>query len=102
MPSPFSIDEVAAIAALAHLDLDPAELELYARQLRNILAHVEEVQQIDTTGVPPTAHVVGCQPSERVDEVSPSLDTQEALANAPERGDSPRGGGFFKVPRVIT
>ena len=53
----FTRDEVAAIAALANLELDDDELDLFARQLGDILAYADEVQQIDTTGVPPTASV---------------------------------------------
>ena len=49
---------MAAIAALANLELDPSEIELFARQLGDILAYADEVQQIDTTGVPPTTSVV--------------------------------------------
>ena len=101
MPSGFSRDEVVAIAMLANLELESAEIELFARQLGDILTHVEEVQKIDTAGVPPTASVVTRHPSERPDEVSPSLDIADALANAPDREESPRGGGFFRVPRVI-
>jgi aspartyl-tRNA(Asn)/glutamyl-tRNA(Gln) amidotransferase subunit C len=101
MPSAFSTDDVSAIAALAHLDLEANEIELFVRQLRDILAHVEEVQSVDTAGVPPTTTVITAEPSERPDQVVPSLEVGEVLANAPERAESPRGGGFFKVPRVI-
>jgi aspartyl-tRNA(Asn)/glutamyl-tRNA(Gln) amidotransferase subunit C len=101
VPSGFSRDEVAAIATLAHLELEPSEIDVFARQLGDILAHVEEVQKIDTTGVPPTASVVTRHPAERPDEVLPSLDIADALANAPEGDEVSRGGGFFRVPRVI-
>ena len=55
MPAAFTRDQIAAIAALAQLELDAAEIDLFARQLGDILAYAEQVQQIDTTGVPPTA-----------------------------------------------
>ena len=45
--------QVEAVAALAHLELEPGEVELFARQLGDILAHASELQQLDTTGVPP-------------------------------------------------
>ncbi|MCU1384352.1 MAG: gatC [Acidobacteria bacterium] len=98
MPADFSRDQIAAIAALAHLELDPSELDLFARQLGDILAYAEVVQQIDTTGVPPTASVVVQHAVDRADEVRPSLDRDEVLAGAP---DAARDAGFFKVPRVI-
>ena len=98
MPGQFSRAQVEAIAALAHLELDPSEVELFARQLGDILAYADQVQQIDTAGVPPTAHVVTRHRADRPDEVAPSLDRRDALANAP---DAAIGAGFFRVPRVI-
>ena len=98
MPGGFTHDEVAAIAALANLELDASEIELFARQLGDILAYADQVQQIDTTGVPPTASVVVRLATDRPDEVRPSLDRDDALANAP---DAALDAGFFKVPRVI-
>jgi len=98
MPSVFSREQVAAVAALAHLDLEPEELDLFARQLGRILAYADEVQRVDTTGVPPTATVATARAVDRADEVRPSLAVEDALANAP---DAAVDAGFFKVPRVI-
>lgn len=98
MPPDFSREQVAAVAALAHLELEPAELDLFARQLGRILAYADEVQRVDTTGVPPTATVATTRAVDRADEVRPSLDREDALANAP---DAALDAGFFKVPRVI-
>jgi len=98
MPSGFTREQVAAIAALAHLELDIAEIDLFAHQLGDILAAVEAVQQVDTTGVPPTASVVTRHAADRPDDVRPCLDREDALANAP---DPALEAGLFKVPRVI-
>jgi aspartyl-tRNA(Asn)/glutamyl-tRNA(Gln) amidotransferase subunit C len=98
MSSGFTREQVAAIAALANLRLEAAELDLFARQLGDILAYAAEVQQIDTTGVPPTATVGTRHAADRDDEVQPSLDRETALAAAP---DPAVDAGFFKVPRVI-
>ena len=98
MPAGFTRDQITAIAALAHLELDASEIDLFTRQLGDILAYAEVVQQIDTTGVPPTASIVARHPADRPDEVRPSLDRDEALAAAP---DGALDDGFFKVPRVI-
>ena len=98
MSAEFSRQQVAAIAALAHLELDAAELDLFARQLSDILAYAEEVQQVDTAGVPPTASVVTRDAVERDDAIRSSFDPATALANAP---DPAPAAGLFKVPRVI-
>jgi aspartyl-tRNA(Asn)/glutamyl-tRNA(Gln) amidotransferase subunit C len=98
MPAQLSSDQVSAIAALANLELDPSEIELFGRQLGEILAYADQVQGIDTTGVPPTASVGTYHASDRPDGVQPSLDRRDALANAP---DPALEAGFFKVPRVI-
>jgi aspartyl-tRNA(Asn)/glutamyl-tRNA(Gln) amidotransferase subunit C len=94
----FSRAQVEAIAALAHLELDETELDLFGRQLGDILTYVDQLQRIDTTGVPPTASVVSAHAADRDDEVRPSLDRRDAIANAP---DAAREAGLFRVPRVI-
>ena len=100
MPSEFTRAQVEAIAALANLELAPDEVDLFARQLGDILTYAGEVQRIDTTGVPPTAYGVAHASVDRPDEVVPSLPVDDVLANAPEPARA-RDGGFFKVPRVI-
>jgi aspartyl-tRNA(Asn)/glutamyl-tRNA(Gln) amidotransferase subunit C len=98
VPSTISRDEVAAIAALANLELEPTELDLFARQLGEILEYAKQVQQVDTSGIVPTASVLTRHALDRADEVRPSLDLGDALANAP---DAAWDAGLFKVPRVI-
>src|SRR5688572_22264769 len=98
MPTGFSRADVQAIAALAHLELDDKELDLYARQLGEILEYAVQVQRVDTTGVAPTASLVAREARDRPDQIQPSLDRDAALANAP---DASREAGLFKVPRVI-
>ena len=98
MPVAFSRSQIEAIAALAHLRLDDDEIELYSRQLGDILDYANQVQNIDTTGVPPTASVVTRHEADRPDTVSPSLDRASALGNAP---DAALEAGLFRVPRVI-
>ena len=98
MPSEFTRAQVEAIAALAYLELDPPEVDLLARQLADILTYAEQVQQVDTAGVPPTSSVATSRSSDRPDEVHPSLDLNDAIASAP---DPAREAGLIKVPRVI-
>jgi aspartyl-tRNA(Asn)/glutamyl-tRNA(Gln) amidotransferase subunit C len=98
MPAGFTRSDIERIAALAYLELDAAEIDLFARQLGDILAYAEEVQRIDTTGVPPTAAVVTRHATDRPDETRPSLDRDDALGAAPDPADA---AGLFRVPRVI-
>jgi aspartyl-tRNA(Asn)/glutamyl-tRNA(Gln) amidotransferase subunit C len=107
MPVPLTRAQVEAVAALAQLELDASEVELFARQLGDILEYASELQQIDTSGVPPTAYGVSGRSADRPDVVAASLSLADAFGNAPDStaGDRPPGAGgsgeFFKVPRVI-
>jgi aspartyl-tRNA(Asn)/glutamyl-tRNA(Gln) amidotransferase subunit C len=98
MSSPLTVAEVERIAALAYLDLTDHEKELFRRQLAEILAYAQQVQAIDTSGVPATAHVNVDEHSERDDEPRPCLPLHDALSNAP---DPAPDAGLFRVPRVI-
>lgn len=97
MASTLSRADVERIAELARLELTSDEVDLFTRQLGDILGYVEQIQALDTTGVPATSHV-GNRPIERVDALVESLPRREALANAP---DVAAEAGLFKVPRVI-
>lgn len=98
MPERLTRSDVDRIAALARLELSDAEKDLFVRQLAQVLEYAEQIQTIDTTGVPPTAHVASQQPTDRGDEPRPGLSNEEALANAP---DPSPNTGLFRVPRVI-
>lgn len=89
--------EVARIAELARLELTPEELDLFTRQLADILGYVEQIRGLDTTGVAPTSHAIN-RPVERPDVVVDPLTRPEALGNAP---DAAPEAGLFKVPRVL-
>jgi aspartyl-tRNA(Asn)/glutamyl-tRNA(Gln) amidotransferase subunit C len=101
MPAELTRDDVLNIAALANLRLEAEEIDLFAQQLRHVLAYADEILQVDTAGVAPTATVVARSAVDRGDELRPSLDIADTLANAPDPDDSREAGGFFKVPRVI-
>jgi aspartyl-tRNA(Asn)/glutamyl-tRNA(Gln) amidotransferase subunit C len=89
--------EVKRIAELARLALTADELDLFTRQLGDILTYVEQIRALDTTGVPPTSSVLN-RPVDRPDEPQPSLSRADLLRNAP---DAAPEAGLFKVPRVI-
>jgi len=98
MTARFTRDDVHAIAALASLELSDDEMDLFARQLGQILEYADAVQRVDTSGVAPTASVVTRHAADRDDTPRPCLEREDALANAP---DPSSGGDFFRVPRVI-
>ncbi len=89
-------EEVLHVADLARLSLAPEEIEVFTRQLNDILAYVEKLQELDTTGVAPLAHVIPVSNVWREDAVREGLDRDKALENAPAREE-----GAFVVPRVI-
>jgi aspartyl-tRNA(Asn)/glutamyl-tRNA(Gln) amidotransferase subunit C len=97
MPDRLRRADVDRIAALARLELSDTEKDLFVQQLSHILEYAEQIQTIDTTGVPPTSHVLSGMPADRLDEPRPGMTNQEALANAPDA--SPQG--LFRVPRVM-
>lgn len=92
---PVDID-IVKVARLARLSLSEEELELYGRQLSDILEHAERVQQLATEGVEPTSHPLPMTNAFRDDVVTGSLDRDAVLEGAPEAE-----GGFFKVPRIL-
>jgi aspartyl-tRNA(Asn)/glutamyl-tRNA(Gln) amidotransferase subunit C len=88
--------EVEHVALLARLNLAEEELETFTGQMDAILAYVDKLNELDTSNIVPTAHAVPMENAFRADEVRPSIGTENALANAPERVE-----GFFRVPKVI-
>jgi aspartyl-tRNA(Asn)/glutamyl-tRNA(Gln) amidotransferase subunit C len=91
-----SKQEVDKVAKLARLELTESERAAFAKQLSQILTHVETLKGYDTTGVEPTATVLGQVNVFRPDDVRTSLSVKCATANAPESID-----GFFVVPKII-
>lgn len=89
-------EQIVHVAQLARLHLDDAAVELYTKQLGDILAYMDTLNRLDTKGVPPTSHAIFINNAFRDDEVKPSIPVAQALANAPESED-----GSFVVPKVI-
>lgn len=91
-----SSKDVQYLAHLARIELTPEEIQRFAGQLDEILAYVEKLKSVNTEGVPPTSHVLSLSNVYREDENRPSLPTDAALANAPDRE-----GPYFRVPRIL-
>ena len=90
-----TLEDVEKVAKLARLEVSPAEKEAFAKQLSQILTHVE-LREYDTQGIEPTAAVRGRVNVFREDIPRPSLPVDKALANVPERE-----GDGFAVPKII-
>lgn len=91
-----SREEVLHIALLARLGLTETEVNRLSEQLSNILENFEALQQVDTSGIPPTAQSIPLQNVVKEDEVTPCLPQSQILANAPRKD-----GNFFRVKAVL-
>ncbi len=89
-------DQIEHIAVLARLSLSDEEKDLFATQLGSILEYVEKLNELDTSAVPPTSHVLSLRNVMRDDITAPSLSREDALANAPAHTEK-----FYRVPKII-
>lgn len=87
---------VRQVAHLARLRVSDAEVARFAGQLGRIFHYVEQLNELDTSQVPPTAHASAVTNVFRDDVEHVPVSTEQALANAPDQRD-----GFFKVPKVL-
>jgi aspartyl-tRNA(Asn)/glutamyl-tRNA(Gln) amidotransferase subunit C len=88
--------DVEHIAELARLKFKDEELENFTHQLNDILAYMEQLNELDTENVEPLSHPTEGSNVFREDITKSSLDREHALKNAPDKDDE-----FFKVPKVI-
>jgi len=91
-----SKEQVEHVAKLARLEVSEDEKAMFARQLSAILTYMDQLKEVDTEGVEPTATVLPTENVFREDAVRPSLTQDRALANAPDQAD-----GFFRVPKIL-
>ena len=88
--------DVEKIAHLARIELDEAEKEKFTRQFENILEFVNELQNVDTSGVEEISQIAGLENVWREDEAGKSLSNEEALKNAPTSEK-----GYFRVKEIL-
>ncbi len=93
-----SIDrsEVEKIAHLARLNITEETLAATTRSLGEVLALVDELQAVDTSGISPLAHPLDTTQRLRADEVTEPNRREQLQENAPAAED-----GLFLVPKVI-
>jgi len=96
MADEISEAEVRHISHLSRLNPSDEEVALFSEQLSAILVYMKQLDEVDTTDVPPTAHALPVHNVFRADEPIPGLSPDRALANAPQRD-----GHFFAVPKVL-
>ena len=83
-----SREQVLHIAELARLRLTDEETDLFVEQLSAILDYAQQLNDLDTDAIPPTAQVLSLRNVMREDEPQPCLTPEQALANAPARQDN--------------
>jgi len=91
-----SKNEVRHVTDLARLTLSNEELEAMTSQLDTILSYVDKLEELDTSAVEPTTHVLSVTNAFREDRVTDSLSREESLANAPLHNNE-----SFQVPKII-
>ncbi|HLR03326.1 MAG TPA: Asp-tRNA(Asn)/Glu-tRNA(Gln) amidotransferase subunit GatC [Virgibacillus sp.] len=91
-----SKDQVKHVAELARLNVTDDEVAMFEEQLSDIIAYVEKLNEVDTTDVKPTTHVLEMTNVMRKDKTEKGLTQEEALGNAPSKQD-----GQFKVPSIL-
>lgn len=91
-----SKDQVSHVADLARLEFDEKQLENFTSQLDKIVDFVDQLNEVDTTGVEPTTHVTNAVNVFREDEPKPGEGRSALLKNVPETAE-----GLIRVPAII-
>lgn len=94
--SRISKEEVKHVADLARLTFTEEEVEKFTTQLDAIIGFAEQLNELDTTNVEPTSHVLDIKNVFREDVAIPGLPREEVLKNAPDHQD-----GLFRVPSIL-
>ena len=91
-----SKEEIDHLATLSRLRFTDAEVEEMGNHLDNIIERFKELDKVDVSSVPPTAHILPFVNVLREDEAKDSMDREKLLSNAPETD-----GETYIVPRVV-
>ena len=90
-----TLQDVEHVAKLARLELTEEEKIKFTTQLGDVLKYVDQMNEVDTTGVVPMAHAIDFVNVMREDAVKYEEDKKTLMANAPYEED-----GFFRVPKI--
>ncbi|MEK6796467.1 MAG: Asp-tRNA(Asn)/Glu-tRNA(Gln) amidotransferase subunit GatC [Spirochaetota bacterium] len=89
-------ETIAKVAKLSRLELSGDEADKLTAQVKDIVAFVEKINELDTADVPPTYHAVDVHNIRRADANTPSLPTDTVSSLAPESEN-----GAILIPQVI-
>ena len=95
---PMSLDKdtVRKVATLARIKVPDSDLEHLAKELSGVLGWIEQLNEVDVTGIAPMTSVARMNLKMRADEVTDGGDAERVTRNAPEGAH-----GFFVVPKVV-
>ena len=96
MANIISDETIEYVGILAKLELSDEEKEQAKKDMGEMLDYIDQLNELDTTGVEPMSHVFPVQNVFREDEVTNGDGSEETLANAPLMCD-----GGFEVPKTI-
>ncbi|NGY93440.1 Asp-tRNA(Asn)/Glu-tRNA(Gln) amidotransferase subunit GatC [Bacillus megaterium] len=94
--SRISVDQVKHVANLARLAVTDDEAELFTKQLDAIITYAEQLDELDTTNVKPTSHVLDMKNVMREDKPAKGLPIEDVVRNAPDHKD-----GYIRVPTIL-
>ncbi|MEW6107906.1 MAG: Asp-tRNA(Asn)/Glu-tRNA(Gln) amidotransferase subunit GatC [Nitrospirota bacterium] len=84
------------LSRLARINLSDDEKELFGNQIDSILSYMDKLNELDTSNIEPTSHVISIGNVVRDDLSGTPLNREEALFNAPDHTDK-----FYRVPKII-
>ena len=91
-----TLEDVEYVASLAQLTLDDEAKQRLLKEMGELLAYMDKLNELDTDGIEPMMHVLDISNVYREDVVTGSLDHDAALRNAPKTD-----GEYFLVPRIL-
>ena len=91
-----STSDIQHLASLSSLALADDEVDGLRQDLENIIGYIEQLGELDTSGVEPTYQVTGLENVWREDEVKLGISRDELLELAPEKQNNQ-----VKVPQVL-
>ncbi|MED3824428.1 Asp-tRNA(Asn)/Glu-tRNA(Gln) amidotransferase subunit GatC [Priestia flexa] len=94
--SRISVEQVKHVAHLARLAVTDEEAALFTKQLDAIITYAEQLDELDTTNVKPTSHVLDVKNVMREDKPAKGLPVEDVMKNAPDHKD-----GYIRVPTIL-